>query len=455
MKKIIILLICLALSFCTLSCGGGASSSSSPPGENPGTPSLVQLQPSHFIAQTNSVITLHGKVLDGNGKGVRNVPVRFTNLSSTGILSETTAKTNDSGIATVTLKSTTVGFSTLQAEVNSGVAIVRDRKTVFFSSISIGQPSPTLNLTVSGSGNPFTLFENTNDNEVIVTATVFNGFGLRVAGIDVLFGSDSSEATFPLGSIVSTDTNGQASVLVKVIPSELRILPTVLNITALAENGAFNMVSLTLEPVTIQTINVFANPTTIESGGTSTITAQVLTNTGSPAPDGTTVNFTVSPSSSGGIDPFAQTTDGIAEAEFTAAEVTSDTTATVKASVGAIFKTVPITITAPPVEPPPAPALTVTPTTASVSCTAGGDRTFVVAGGVAPYKVTSSNPNVTLVGASGTPPTVTINASGGPFTATVAASSCGSFPGATTTVPLVVTDSASTVASATLTVTNP
>jgi hypothetical protein len=111
------------------------------------------------------------------------------------------------------------------------------------------------------------------------------------------------------------------------VPSVLRDLPTTINITALAANGAFNMVSLTLAPVTIQTINVFANPATIESGGTSTITAQVLTNTGAPAPDGTTVNFTVSPSSSGGIDPFAQTTDGIAEAEFTAAEVPSDTTA--------------------------------------------------------------------------------------------------------------------------------
>lgn len=337
MKKVIIALILLALSVGTFSCGGGAGSADKPKGENPGTPSVVQLSPSQFVAQTNTVITLHAKVLDGNGAPVANRRVTFTNLSSIGVLSSTTAETGDAGIATVTLKSTTDGFSTVQAEVNKAVGQVRDRKTVFFSSVAVGQPALLLDLTV-GSGDPFA--------GVTVTATVFDGFGRLVSNIDVTFGSDSTEATFPLGNTATTDINGQASVLVKVVPSELRPVPTVINITALAYNGAFNMVSLILPPVTISNVQVFANPQTVASGGDSTIIASVTTTAGTSAPDGTTVNFTVS--ANGSVDtPFAQTTGGMATAKFTAATVTSNSSATITASAGGRSGSTTINITAP------------------------------------------------------------------------------------------------------------
>jgi hypothetical protein len=99
MKKIIILSVLLALSLFAFNCGGGSGSSSSPKGENPGEPSIVQLLPAQFVAQTNSIITLHAKVLDGNGAPVNNIPVSFTNLSPIGVLSAITAKTNSIGIA--------------------------------------------------------------------------------------------------------------------------------------------------------------------------------------------------------------------------------------------------------------------------------------------------------------------------------------------------------------------
>jgi hypothetical protein len=463
MKKIIILSVLLALSLFMFNCGGGSGSSSSPKGENPGEPSIVQLLPAQFVAQTNSIITLHAKVLDGNGAPVKNIPVSFTNLSPIGTLNSTTAQTNNAGIATVTLKSTTSGFSTVQAEINKGVSQVRDRKTVFFSSLSTAQSIPRLELNVDGAGKDSILFETAvpNDDEVIAIATVTNAIGQPLIGMDVLFGSDSEEAIFPLGSLAMTDTNGQASVLVRVIPSTMRALPTVINITAIADNGAFDIVSLTLSPVEIkkENISVSASPKTIESPGTSTITVEVTTTAGTPAPNGTAVKFKIT-SGPGTVDPhYAQTTNGFVEAKYTAPEVKENDTATIKAYVGneidGVYDDDTVTIEAPEIEPPTPPTLTVTPTTASVSCTAGGVRTFVVVGGVSPYKVTSSNPNVTLVGASGTPPTVTINASGGSFTASLAAGSCGSFPDATSTVPLVVTDNASAVTSATLTVTNP
>ena len=392
MKKIIILSALLALSLFSFNCGGGSGSSDSPKGENPGGPSVVQLLPSHYIAQTNSVITLHARVLDGNGAPVNNIPVNFTNLSPVGGLSALSARTNSSGIASVILKSTTGGFSTVQVEVNQGVAQVRDRKTVFFSSFSTAQPTPSMDLVADN----YELFQTATDNEVTVTATVFDGFGRRVVGMDVLFGSDSEEATFPLGSVAMTDTNGQASILVRVIPSELRDLPTVINITALAYNGAFNIVSLTLNPVAIQKVDVFANPLAIESGGTSTITAQVTTTAGTPAPDGTTVNFTTN---NGGVDPFSQTTDGIAEATFNAPTLdagASDETAVLSASTGGKSDSVTLTIMAPEAEPEPEPApiaLTISPPTASTVTGICSRFTFTISGGTSPYTTSSSNIN--------------------------------------------------------------
>jgi len=357
MKKIFILFILLALSLFAFNCGGGSGSSSSPKGENPGEPSIVQLLPAQFIAQTNSIITLHAKVLDGNGAPVKNMPVSFTNLSPIGVLSALSAKTNSTGIASVTLKSTTTGFSTVQAEINKGVSQVRDRKTVFFSSFSTAQPIPKLDLIVDGAGKDYTLFETgvSNDDEVTAIATVSDGFGQLVIGMDVLFGSDSEEASFPLGSTAMTDTNGEASVLVRVIPSALRALPTVMNLTALADNGAFNIVSLTLSPVSIQKVEVFANPQSVDSDGTSTITAQVTTTAGTPAPDGTSVNFTAN---IGGIDPFSQTTDGIAKATFNAPTLeagASDATALITASSGGKSDNVSVTIIAPEPVPEPEP----------------------------------------------------------------------------------------------------
>ena len=276
MKKVIILSILLALSLFMFHCGGGAGSSNSPSGENRGEPSIVQLLPSAYIAQTNSVITLHAKVLDGNGAPVKNMPVSFTNLSPIGTLSSTTAQTNNNGIATVMIKSTISGFSTVQAEINKGVSQVRDRKTVYFSVYSTVHLTPTMTLTVDGFGDPYTLFEAgiNNDNEVTVTATVANVASV-ISGSTVMFvsdwpyrigsdpdadcsdGSKNCAVRFPGGIYAITNDFGEATVPVKVEPSALTSIETTLNIMAQADIGAFNMVTLSLNPVKIQTVNCF------------------------------------------------------------------------------------------------------------------------------------------------------------------------------------------------------
>lgn len=388
MKKIIILSVLLALSLFLFNCGGGAGSSDSPKGENPGVPSVVQLLPSHYIAQTNSSITLHAQVLDGNGAPVRGVNVRFTNLSPIGVLSTTSIqtadegsmriasdqKTDSTGIATVTLKSTSDGFSTIQAEVNSGVSQVRDRKTVFFSAHNVSDIMPFLDLDVSGNGDPYTLFENQNDNFVTVTATVYFT-SLPITGSQVTFGtdrpykvgsgsdvkcsdgSDVCDVTFPAGNTAITNTAGKASVPVMVVPSILIPIQTTMNVYAVADNGAFNIVTLFLQPVSINTISVAANPTVVDSGGTSAITAYVTTTAGTPVPDGTSVNFVASV---GGIDTFSQTTNGLAKASFKAPTLEaggSDQLVSIIARVGAKQSSpISVRVKAPPApEPEPAP----------------------------------------------------------------------------------------------------
>lgn len=132
MGKIIIPLL-FVLSLFTYSCGGGgaAGSADHPPGESPGTAFTVQLSPNKYVAQTNTSIIFSAKVLDGNGVPVKNIDVSFTNLSLIGTLSSTSAKTDESGLAHTTLSSTTSGFSTILAEINTGVDVVRSKRTVF------------------------------------------------------------------------------------------------------------------------------------------------------------------------------------------------------------------------------------------------------------------------------------------------------------------------------------
>ena len=384
---------------------------SSSPGEKPGTPQIVQVLPSHYIAQTNSAIIIRAKILNGNGMPLRNEPVTFTNISPIGTLinmkdipigSKTVIKTNDNGMATLKVKSTTTGFVTIQAEVARGVGIVRDRKTVFFTSSLSASPFMYLDADGDNDGiynepDDYTLFQNNNanDNQVLFRATVFDKFGQRVFGSTVLFSADfpykvgtdttcsdgttSCSVTFPNGNSATTNSSGEAFVLVQVDPT-LHNITTVLNILAVADNGAANVYSLFLEPITITEVTVTANPAVVAPDGESTISASVRLNTGGQPPDGTAVGFVAS---CGTVDPFALTTSGLATATFTAPSVVpSPPVCTVTATVAGVSNHADITISS---------ALNVQPATQSINGLLGGTVSYVISGGVAPYTVTSSN----------------------------------------------------------------
>lgn len=431
MKKMILLLGVLALSFGAFSCGGGgAGSSNTPPGENPGTPSVVQLTSSHVIAQTNSTITLHAKVLDGNGLPLKGVAVTFTNLSEPfGVLksasSAMVANTNDLGIATASLSSTTAGFATIVAQVYNGVGIVRDRKSFYFTSRDVVAVSMNLDVdSVPGNGifdeiNDVTLFQDPPvaqpDDTVKVVATVRDAGGVPVGGgMGVSWSSSHTEAVF-LRQDTQTSTFGVAEALVQVTPASIRNTDTLVNVMASADNGAANMVTLFLRPVVISPAlsSVIADPPIVDTKGTSDVTAIVFLNTGAPAPDGTVVNFSTAPktvadpSPCGTITPFAATAGGVTDpaAKFTAPLLPGTCTVTAK-SGGVTIGSVDIIVIAP---------LTVTPDNATL--TPGNTATFTITGGLPPYTVFSSDTTIATVS------TVSTSA---PFTFTVTAVAKGS-----------------------------
>jgi len=471
MKKITLSLIALLiLSTFLINCGGGSGGSSSPGGEKPGVPEIVQVLPSHYIAQTNSAILVRAKILNGNGGPVKNLPVTFTNISPIGTLmnindaplgNKTVVKTNDSGMATIKVKATTSGFVTIQAEVNKGVGIVRDRKTMYFSSSLSSSPFMYLDADADSDStynepSDYTLFENNNasDNQVLMRATVYSKFGQRVFGSTVRFGADfpykvgssttcsdgttSCSVTFPDGNSKITDSSGEASVRVQVDPV-VRNITTILNITAVADNGAANVYSLFLEPIIINSVTVTANPSSVAPSGTSTISAVVRLNTGSPAPDNTAVAFVAE---CGTVTPFAQTTGGIATATFTAPPtVPAPPTCKVTATSAGVNNFANITISS---------ALTVLPATQTLNGPSGGAVSYIISGGIAPYTVTSSDPfsacNSTDADCSDAEDYVpwTVTASGGIFTVTVPVNT------AAKSITLSVRDLVGATASATL-----
>lgn len=436
MKKGLLLMTVLIFTTLLISCGGGTSSSSSPPGVNTGIPSIVQLLPLQYVAQTNSSLYFKAKVLDGNGNPVANEPVTFTNLSPIGTIStlssgavtqssSTVAYTDEYGYATARIFSHEPGFITVLAEVDVGTGKVRDRKTVFFTSSDTNiylLPSMTLDVDsledgiqgVYNEATDFNLFETTYDDTVEVLATVYDRWGYPAAGVSITWGVDQAEAVFlePINS--TTNINGQAKALIKDVPLSLRDTETFLNVYAYADVGAYTvsyMVTLFLQPVSIDTTLTYltADPPVVETGGESTITAVVYMNTGEPIFDGATINFTTSPKTPGtdpdpcgSITPFAQTTGGVAEATFTAPD--TEGTCTITAAIrGTVIGTVDVGVRM---------ALVVIPSQQTADNVAGETVTFTIRGGEPPYYINTSDLTYPPV-----PDVVTT--SGGTFTVTV------------------------------------
>lgn len=460
-RRIILPIALLSILSLLAGCGGSAGTSSEPVGVNQSQPSIVRLIAVQQVVQTNSKVFFKAKVLDGNGKPVSNVPVTFTNLSSFGTLSSTSAATDSLGFATVTLFSSDSGFSTVQAEVATGTGKLRDKRTVFFSISDLVSPLKGLTLAVDNNNdNSFDdpsdfIFFNPADphDQAIIRATVRDASGNPVLDDTVTFGADSPEASFPDGQEKSTNAEGQAFARIKITPTELRNITVPLNVTGVsAKTGAANVITLFIGPITVNqlTVIVVSDPQTVDSGGNSTITAIVKTLTGTPVPDGTTVNFTTT---KGNITPFAQTTDGLATATFTAptiAEGGANITATITASAAGKAGTVNVTVIAPPA---PVTPVVAAPESASLNCAGTASATIILSGGTPPYSIKPAdgiNPNAlkicvgSVCSTSGT--SVNVATDGGSFTVapnTTGDAACTQVTGTSTDFSLQVKDSSS------------
>ena len=463
MKRILIFIAFFVSIVSLISCGG-SSSSSAPGGVNPGFPSDIQLMPTQYIAQTNSDVFFKARVLDGNGNPISGVAVTFTNISPVGTINAssavgegsvsksgtTVANTNSLGFATARVFSSTPGFVTVQAEVDAGTGHVRDKKTVYFTTSDSLNLQPTLSLDVDAEGDgtwnendDFIMLQNTGDDFVLIRVTVRNGVGLLVSGETVTFGADVAyrvgtdpAATCSDGSTnceitfntdrVTTDSSGQATVVLQVAPKTLKFIQTLFNVTATADNGAAGLVTLFVEPVTIASVSLSAIPGVVEPKGTSKITAFVTTNQSGIVPDNTAVMFTTT---CGSVTPFGQTTNGSAPADFTAPS--TDGSCTITGTAGSQSGTVDVIVSA---------ALAVLPSTQTIDGAAGGTATFTIYGGTPSYDISTSNPAFAPVPAN-------VTASGGTFTVTVPAGTAGM------TITYTIRDATGKTVTATVTVT--
>ncbi len=460
------LFLALSMLFINSCGGGGAGGSSDPTGNSPGVPHTLLLYPDKTIAQTGTYVELHAKLMDGNGNPIPGETVNFTNKSVVGTLyaasttPATTAVTDGKGVATILIRSTTPGFASVVAESYA----LRDFRSIYFTSNDIIS-GITFNpvsvfLEVDGNNNgiydepdDFVLFQGAGDDSVLVRATVYL-FGEALPGASITFTADDPDASFPGGvdtnddkipdrKVSTTDSAGQAYATVKVEPTTITNASVVMNVQAATASiyvpefdnyfSGAGLVSIFLEPVVIGQIDLYAAPTVVSVDGTSTLTIGVSLNTGTPAPDGTSVQLTTT---CGAIDtPFVQTKDGNGSAKFTAPSTPG--TCTVTATVGGVSDSVSITVNS---------DLQITgPTTISE---VNGSAAFSVNGGTSPYSITFGR------GAGDTNPIFTESSpfSGGSLTLTTNGD-CTKIT-SDTSITVTVTDNVGATDSTTLTVTN-
>lgn len=179
-----------------------------------------------------------------------------------------------------------------------------------------------------------TLLQNSSDTQVSLKVVFKAKDGDALQGKTITFSSDSAEVTFPLGSAVTTDSRGEAFMLVKVTPTVLRNVTTTVSIAA-AEGSVKNALLLYLRPVVVSRAAsaISATPVDVYTGGQSLITVVAKTNMGTYVPDGTVVLY----SSTCGTLPLSSTTlAGVAKATFNAPVVSSDTQCTVTAVIDSV-----------------------------------------------------------------------------------------------------------------------
>ena len=162
-----------------------------------------------------------------------------------------------------------------------------------------------------------------------ITVAVYNSSGSGAAELPVVFSLDRPSVASVSPAIVSTNSAGIATTTLTA-----RNLQGEVNITATVSGVSSDPLQVSvLSGVTAATINMVANPTTILTNGTATITAEVLDNGGFAVTDGTTVLFSLDNPVFGDVSTSSATTvNGFATTTFESS--TTPGTAQINASSG-------------------------------------------------------------------------------------------------------------------------
>lgn len=360
-------------------CGGGAGSATISPGV-PSPSNNITLHASRIVETAGNSLSLYASVYDGNGRPVEGATVNFAVTAGEAMLSSPSAKTDSRGIASVSIKTASPSVVVVKASTVDASAV----RTLYF--VSSYNPSATLTLSADSDGDgiyneqgDFTLTAD-GRTRVFLKATFLNVAGEPEGGRTVIFGADKSDVSFSDTSVI-TDSSGNAYTTFTA-----RSKGNVVTVYAYETvTGAADIISFTLNPVTVGSVEVRPDSNTVEAGKTVGVKTCVFDTSGYPMPDDTYIRYSLSPSDAGNIDLFGYTTQGCHNSTFQALKAGSvKITATASGKSGSAT----ITITEP-VKP-----LLIIPSSAVVAINT--PYTFTVSGGVKPYTATVNSVNATL-----------------------------------------------------------
>lgn len=359
--------------------GGGAGEATVSPGV-PSPSNTIKLYASKVVETAGNPLNLYATVSDGNGRPVEGATVRFAVTAGAGTLSSSSTKTDSRGVASVSIKTSSPSVTVITATADDASAV----RTLYF--VSSYNPQATLYLSADADGdnvyNEQGDFTVTADgrSQVKLKATFYNITGNPEAGRTVLFGADKNSISFSDTSAI-TDSYGNAYTTFTAKGSG-----TVVTVYAFeATTGAADIVSFTLKPITVSSVQVVADSNTVDVGNSVGITTCVFDTSGYPVPDDTYIRYTVNPADAGKIELFGYTTGGCHSTTFQAVKAGS---AMITATASGKSGSVAITVTEPVKD------LKIVPDTANT--TIDTFFTFTVTGGRKPYSAVASSSNATV-----------------------------------------------------------
>jgi len=293
-----------------------------------GTASItLAAAPVSIPANGSSSSAITATLRDSAGKAVvKGTAVTFS--TTLGTLSGTSVTTpDDTGVVTVSLiAGTTPGTATVTAQSGS-----------VSQSVPVKFTGPPAAITVSAT--PQTLVADGKTTSS-VKATVVDVNGNAVEDGEML----TASAQYGSISDINPTTASGVAAITYTSPSSVPAGGTDA-VTFRASNGVSGNAAITLTGPQVATVILSADPAAIPANGTSTstISATVTVQGGSPAPEGTSVTFTITSSaggSFGGQKTTTKTTDanGVARATLTAG--TTSGTETIKAEASGVSSNV-------------------------------------------------------------------------------------------------------------------